>query len=260
MSNDSRRLRRQPPARTGPQRDFSKLFRKSDSWNHDAPDERPTPAEGGNGAGDEKAWDAAVARAVEVGYRVIEAQIAQGRNAAQSLAQKFANPKSEDGDVSNLIGRLIHFYTDMGALWIEMLQSLARNPALQNLIRSASGAVAETPSDATAGPTKRQSASLPVEIISSSPTGARVAIKLDDTADGHALSVYELRETDPDKPSLRDLAFDPGADRWRPTLRITIPASQPPGTYSGVVTDARTNEPCGTLCVHIPPPVADGTD
>lgn len=261
MSSDAPRLRRQPPARTGPHRDFSKLFRKSDSWNPDAPDARETPVQGGNSAADEKPWDGAVARAVEMGYRVIEAQIAQGRDAAQSLAQKFTNPKSEDGEVSNLIGRLAHFYTDMGALWIEMLQSLARNPALLNVIRSASSAVADTKSDSTARPAAApQSVSLPVEIISSAPTGARVAIKLDDDAGGDALSVYELREADPGKPPLRDLVFDPGADRWRPTLRITIPGSQPPGTYSGAITDARTNEPCGTLCVRIPPAVDGAPD
>jgi len=36
-------------------------------------------------------------------------------------------------------------------------------------------------------------------------------------------------------------------------LQVEIPDTQAPATYTGVVADSTTNEPCGTICLRILP-------
>jgi hypothetical protein len=83
-----------------------------------------------------------------------------------------------------------------------------------------------------------------IEVVSPYPT--MVSLDLRSTPNA-MLSVLALRAADDSKPPLADIAFHDGAAR--PVLRIKIPAGQPADTYSGVVVDARTHQPRGTLCV-----------
>ncbi|HUO68581.1 MAG TPA: hypothetical protein VMV37_13655, partial [Gammaproteobacteria bacterium] len=85
-----------------------------------------------------------------------------------------------------------------------------------------------------------------IELISPYPT--TVSLDLRSTPDA-MLSVPALRAADDSKPALADIAFHDGAAR--PVLRIRIPEGQPADTYSGVVVDARTHQPRGTLCVSV---------
>jgi len=63
------------------------------------------------------------------------------------------------------------------------------------------------------------------------------------------LSVPPLRALNNGKPELHDIRLETENDRY--VLRIRIPDGQPAGLYSGVIVEARTGEPCGTLAIQV---------
>jgi hypothetical protein len=88
-------------------------------------------------------------------------------------------------------------------------------------------------------------------MISSKP--ATVSIDLREDSQRMSLAVLGLRAVDPGKPELSDVDLE--AD---PTgglkLRICIPQSCPPGTFSGVIVNRETGESRGTLTVRVSDP------
>lgn len=246
------RKRRPDLQRTEPIRNWGTLFKSPNGGNANmAHDERSS-----NGH-DEGAWDSVISRAVETGYKVIEDQIQQGRQFARQFAGDVP-PGPEDGQphppggssASELLERLMHFYSDMGSLCFDMFDSVARNPAFGDMLRSAMPGAARSAHDAqaAAGP------SVSVEIASAAPTHARCRIEWLRPPGDRPVAVSELRALAPDCPSLTAVEFETARDGWLPVLRIGIPRTQPPGNYSGMIVDAVTNEPCATVMLEIPAP------
>lgn len=213
----------------------------------------------GSDAADAERLDSVVSRAVELGYKVIEEQIQQGQQIAEQLASGNMDPTLINGNVSEIGDRVLRFYSDMGALWFEMIESVIRNPAmgdaLKNFIPDGGGHT----NGATRGAANGRS-NIPVEIISPEPTGARVSFDLNTDCDFQSMLAQPLCARDADKQPMNDVHFVPPGDGWPPSIRITIPEGQPAGTYSGLILSAITDEPVGTLCVHIPSPSAEPQD
>jgi len=214
---------------------------------------------------DQSAWDSVISRAVETGYKVIEDQIHQGRHFAQQFGATAFAPGPDDEHAgtdaghagSELMERLMHFYSDMGSLCFDMLESVARNPAFGDLMRSAMPAAAPAPGQAKAHATGPAAAPVSIEIVSATATGARCSVEwLRPPHDG-ALVVSELRALDPGCPALTQIEFQPADGQWLPLLRIAIPDGQAPGNYAGMAVDASTNVPCATILLEIPHPAAD---
>jgi len=199
--------------------------------------------------------DNIVSRAVELGYNVIEEQLKQGQKAAEQLASGNVDAMQMDGNASEMAERIVRFYSDMGALWTEMLQSLTRTGAMRDLIMdSIPGTSWQTGGASTQrnAPTDEHRSEIVVEINSPAPTGARVSVDLKYDKETSSMMMQPLHARDPDKPPLSDVHLIPAEDGWPPTLRVTIPEGQPHGTYSGVILAASTDEPVGTVCLRIP--------
>jgi len=251
--DEGKRKRRRDPSRTEPIRSWSKLYRNSDSWGSGMSDQ-----ESSSGQGADDRFDNTISRAVELGYKVIEDQIRQGQKIAEQFASGGLDKSLANGDPAEIGERVLRFYSDIGALWFEMVESLMRNPALGDLYKNIGGKLnghdqgAATANGANAARANGKAA-LPVEIISSEATSARVSVDLNAQCDATSLRACPLVATDSGKPPVCEVEITEPVDGWPGTLRITIPAGQPAGNYSGVLLNAVTDEPAGTVCLHIPP-------
>lgn len=221
-------------------------------------------SQNGSDTGDTEPLDSVVSRAVELGYKVIEEQIQQGQQIAEQLASGDIDPALINGNVSEVGDRVMRFYSDMGALWFEMIESVLRNPSMgemfSNLMPDGNAPMNGSAHNGTGRPAANGRSNIPVEIVSPEPTGARVSVDLHTTCEFESMLAQPLQTRDADNKPMDDVHFIPPGDGWPPSIRVSIPAGQPPGTYSGLILSATTDEPVGTLCVHIPSRSTDAQD
>ncbi len=237
--SDRERLRREDPVRTAPIRNWSTLYRRSDSWNLREPSAQPKPA-GESGGG---SWNV-VSHGVELGYRVIEDQIHQGQRVAEQLSRRSYDSGAAEGDLREVADRAWRFLTDLGALWIEFLSSLAGD---SDVVRKVLGALQPRSESSTSASTD---GAIAVSIEVSCARPARVKLDLRSHSERMPLVCQELRALDAGKPPLTDVGFDSDPDRLV-SLRIRVPEAHPPGIYVGAVIDSDTGEPRGTLSVRL---------
>lgn len=211
----------------------------------------------GKGSNGPLPLDQVISRAVETGYKVIEEQIQQGQRVAEQLSQGNIGPGMVNGNASEVLERVLSFYSDMGALWFEMLESIVRNPAagqwFENFVKDSG---AEKNGHAAANGRNGHAAgarhNVQVEIISSEHVGARVILDLHPGASHSALVAQELRSSDAQLPPISDVVFTDASEAWPACLQIKVPVGQPAGTYSAMVLNEMSSEPAGTLCLQIP--------
>jgi hypothetical protein len=248
------RIKREDPERVDPIRAWETLFRRDDSQ------PEPGAAEGSSSAGekqnqkenanDDASWNDIATRAVRRGYEVIEEQINEGRRIAEKVRGYSDDVRKGTDDTTRLIERSLRFYTDVGSLWFELVESLLRNQALNPDARRSghgNGTNGSSPHAANGnGASGAASTEFDIEVISSCPTTVSFDLR---SASGAALAVPALRAADETKPPMTDIGFH--AREGRTVLRIKVPKGQPADTYSGVVVDAATHQPRGTLCVSV---------
>jgi hypothetical protein len=238
---DRQRLHRPEPERTEPLRHWSNLYRASESWQPDGTSDAPHD----NAPGPD-AWNDVVADGVAVGYRVIEEQIRQGQRVAEQIGAASYGPAAMSGDMREAGERLVRFSADLVALWMDFVNTTLANGDLMRGMTAAwapSGTAAAPPSAAP------PAGVVAVEVQSSRPL--RVRVELKPGGERRALATHGLQALEPDKPALVDVAFVADRDSDRPVLRLRVPDGQPPGVYSGVVLDARSGEPLGTLTARL---------
>lgn len=269
------RHRRPVLARNAPLRHAGQLLR--DAAGPATAEEAAAPAPSTHtpsGAAPDTSEDA-VARGVRLGYQVIEEQILQGQKLAQRLsrAARHATGEAADaagaepaftptgdrlaaslagdalqGEAAALIERVVGLYRDLGALCLDAVGSVARNPTLRaGLSRVATGATGAPPA-AAPGAAATQ---LAVEVSSSRRT--RVALDWRPLrADSRPL-VHGLHALQPAAggPSAVPTVVLVSAGVGQPVVQVQVPESAPAGLYSGLVVDAASNEPCGSLSVTV---------
>ncbi|MEJ2273019.1 MAG: hypothetical protein P8Y01_00340 [Woeseiaceae bacterium] len=243
----SERLRRKDPARTEPNRNWGQLFRQPS-----ADSAFGTDPSGANGASsDDKSVNEAVSEAVDLGYKIIEEQISHGKRVAEQVSTRNYTSNSVGDDASEVVRRLLQFYTDFGSICFDMIETFSRSSifseSVQNLMNRES-AVADGAGDKPVSGSAGFSC-LPLDVQSTRP--ARVELDLDGLSKGCSLGVHALYALDPDKPALRDIAFLYDDHSARPTLKIRVPADQPTDVYTGVVIDTATNLARGTISIRI---------
>jgi hypothetical protein len=65
------------------------------------------------------------------------------------------------------------------------------------------------------------------------------------------LVVTALQSPDASLPPIRNISFLASDDGASIIAMITVPPDQPPGTYSGVVSDEKTHTPLGAMTVKV---------
>ena len=241
--SSNKRVKRQPPPRTQPIRNWSAIFAGPGAAAGGTEKESAAPAGGMNDL---------VSKSVQLGYRVVDEYIRQGQRAAQRVGERSYDPQAMAGELQQMAAQMGRFASDFAALWFELVR--VASPAAAGAF-PAFPAVPEAPAAAPAkergGPAgaapTRDLGRVKVEVASARP--AEVTLDLSPAADGCELSVEDLRAVDAKLPPLRGLAFA-GAGHER-TLRIKVPPRHPAGVYNGLVLDRRSGRPLGTVSVKI---------
>lgn len=239
--SSAKRIKRPAPERTQPIRNWSAIFDVG-SNGADGPREQ-------SGAG--MVTDL-VSRSVQLGYRVIDEYIRQGQRAAQQVGGQPYDPRTMASDLQQLPAQMGRFASDFAALWFEFAR-LAPAPAATRSSRAATTpqsiapAVGETGVD---GPAEKRGARarMKVEVTSVRPT--EVSLDLPPEAARRKLVVEVLRAVDARLPLLKGVTFVSGSD-GEAALRIRVPKQQPAGIYNGLILDADSGTPVGTVSVRI---------
>jgi hypothetical protein len=255
--SSSDHVKRPPVERIQPIRNWSTLF-KGPVADGGSPDAESTRAAGTDNA----SLNDVVARSVDLGYRVVDEYIRQGQKAAQRLNERSYGAQTMAGDVQDLAMRMTQYASDFAAVWLQLVQLAAAGNGAPGAPRTAHRmeppapeAAADQAVDGTAGRparaggTPHEATRVRIEVRSAQPTEVAVDIRPD--AANRPLIVHALRAVDPDKPRLDGVYFQPGSDEAAACLRINVPAGHPPGVYSGLMIDAGTTRPVGTVSVTI---------
>ena len=226
----SDRIRRPPLDRTEPIRAWSALF----------------------GSGPGGSLNDVVSRSVELGYRVIDEYIRQGQRVAERFNDRSYGPETVTGDIQELGARMAQYASDFFGLWLDFVQVVMSGGTLRETSAAEDGARARPAAPGNGAARRTPEAPAPtrvrIEVVSLRP--AEVSLDLRPEAAGRPLVAQGLRAVDPAKPKLDDVALEagPGGELL---VRIRVPGDAPPGTYNGVVVDAETSRPLGTLSVRV---------
>lgn len=238
------RLHRQDPVRSEPIRNRTTFLRNSHSWGDLPPGEgRDRERAGERPPGN---VDDVLTHGVNLGYKIIDEHILQGRRVAEDLRNRshFRRDRSGEanGELHALVARLMGLTKDMGALCFDSLEIALKSPLLQ------AGRPPEAAA-ATPAPVAVAESNISVEIASSRRT--QVTLNLPPRQHHYTPQVHALHAANPAFPPLTAVRFEPGAGARAPVLVVEIPEGQSPSTYTGVVVEKETNEPVGTLVIRI---------
>ena len=209
------------------------------------------PVDGGQAAS--PTVDEVVARAVRVGYQVIEENIRQGCIAAQRVRSNDYRMSDIPDDASKTIARLAQLTLQLSTTWFDVIAATMRDPALQS-------AFACKPEDVARARPERRADGAPasaVVAVGFSVRGSRsvevMPVSLQ-SLDSPALpTIGGLYSPDPNLPAIRKAVFRVAADGSGPVVEIHVPDDHPPGVYHGVIIDRDSQRPLGTLTVRVLP-------
>lgn len=255
------RVARPEPERTMPRRSWSTLFAPFGGADQEANSAGGAGAENGSaGAGD------TVARAVELGYRVIDEYIRQGQKAAQRLSTRTWSPETALRDTQDLTARMTRHASDLVGLWVDLLDTSNMTGAWRATAQSwtgdpsvaGAGSATRAPSDPRRDETSEPASTstvppgrtrIAIEIASERPAEVAVDLRSEDTT--RKLVVHSLRAVEPEKPRITEVAIEPATPDSPARLRIRVPTEQPAGTYNALVIDEATSRPVGSVSLRI---------
>jgi hypothetical protein len=236
--SDRKRLHRGDPVRVEPVRDFSRLYSRHESMNG------ATPARTVKSNAPRKPGSGPLAEGVELAYSVIEKYIAEGRRTAEGFNNQPYSTRATNDNLEHILERMLRFQAEMLPLWIETLAKLVKVDPAQNGYASPPEAWPRP----NGGP-KPDTMAVSIEVVSLRPV--QVSVELRPNSDARSLVSLGLNAIDSSKPALTDISFVPDEVPGRVKLRLRVPESQPPGTYSGVIVNRGNGEARGTLCIRI---------
>lgn len=259
------RVKKPEPERTQPIRNWSVLFGTQGTHPPQTPSGAP-PSSGGNAPSGDP-----VSRGVELGYRVIEEYLSQGRKVASAMGiPSVGGPPPADDGLQGRMGAMLRSFTDFASLWMDLMSRVGSGGV-------AAAAPGVTPAKGMAGPFPASTGpdaseppkpvapepSMSSESLKAAPVGitldiqssrrVEVSVELRPRSSGLSLVVHDLRAPEPDKPRLTGVKLETLPEEERVCLRLQIPNDHPAGIYSGLILDERTSLPRGMLTVRIPP-------
>jgi hypothetical protein len=236
----SDRFHRDKPTRIEPVRNFSGLYKWSESDTSSNGFTGSTTSNNVVSDGQENSRDEGVGLA----YRVIEKHINDGKkNAGLFNGQPYNIRPITDG-FQELLEKTLRYQSELLPLWLEALSSAVRFEPGRVTYPGASAGRSES-KDAQTNGTK----AISIEMSSTRPV--QVSIDLRENSEMLPLITLGLRAVDEHKPPLNDITFVPDGTRGAIKLKISIPDNHPPDTYSGVIVNRSTGEMLGTLSVRI---------
>lgn len=195
-----------------------------------------------------------VSRSVDLGYRVIDEYIREGRRTAQRLSSgSWPFPIAMGRDTQELTTQMTRYAAEMTSLWMEFVQLAMGNPRAWPASGSSTVSPVPKPPHEDTRPTqepRNETTRRRLKVIVASPYPTEVSVDLRPDA-ASRLSVQSLRSATVHPPRLTTIGIeDSGADGAL-TLRIRVPAGQAPGLYVGSILEEETNRVVGTVTLRI---------
>jgi len=237
--NDRKRLHRAEPARIAPVRNFSKLYRRTESVNGTnlaKPVQSDTPRSTAGGP---------LAQGVELAYSVIEKYLAEGQRTAEGLSNaSYSTSHARTNNLQDILERVLRFQAEILPLWIESLATLVKVDPSRNGHAASPGTWLRAD-----GGQNAEAMAVSIEVVSTRPV--QVSVELRPNSEAKSLVALGLNAVDSKKPALTEVSFVPDEIQGRVKVRVRIPESQPTGTYSGVIVSRESGETRGTLSIRI---------
>jgi hypothetical protein len=213
-----------------------------------------------------------VARAVELGYSVIEEYIRQGQAFARSAGSQRGPEGPAAPDPRRLTERMYQYASDLAAVWLEYAQTTmgqTRPPGAEpgsppgphppaphvggfdigSDSAPTRSSVAPASGSDTTDRAPLDAPGVSIDIVSK--RRAEVTVELKPGSVHAALSVHDLRPRDPRLPRISGVTIDAKPSENRVVVRLDVPDDRPAGTYTGLVVDSVSNLPQGTLSVRV---------
>jgi hypothetical protein len=236
------RLRRPSLDRSAPLRRASTLF-------------EPASADGEN-AGATEGLAGVMSRSVELGYRVVDEYIRQGRRAAERLRSRSFSVESVQSDVQDASMRVAQYASEFASVWMDMLRVAAGAGAPRGSASQATHPFSGERPEPECSPahgeatsvTSQSRARIALQVVSARPT--ETTLDLRPYAFGPLL-VHALRSADAERPRITDVAYTPATDSATATIRVRVPDDLPAGTYSGLLLEPESSRPAGLLSIRV---------
>jgi hypothetical protein len=177
-------------------------------------------------AGQQQSVNRIISHAVDLGYKVIEDQIRQGRQAAERFRAGAYNSGDAEEDIKKLMERMLYLVKELGVVGFDLASAVIRDPRSSSAL-GGSDLVIETH---TARP-------------------VRVKYHVDPTSSRFVPSVPALYSANRDVPPLRSVRFEVRDNR--PLLVVDIPDRQPAGIYAGAIVDMESNQAAGFISISL---------
>jgi hypothetical protein len=205
----------------------------------------PEPARG-----NESPVGDAIARSVDLAYRVVDDYLRQGERAARGFGGRTAPLGTA---IPDLYARWARSMSDFAGTWLDLFGAGAGAFSEREPDRPAEppGAEPATEPDPGREPVRSELPAVVVDVRAE----CRVSVELElrPGIQFRTLAVHDLREADSAKPRLRAL-IDAASDAGRLRVVVDVPRGQPAGRYSGLLLDAEASLPVGTLSVRVGEP------
>lgn len=193
-----------------------------------------------------------VARAVDLGYRVVDDYMRQGQQAARLLGKRAYTPEAFANDVQEMTAGLLQYGAELMDLWVGMFNQAAPAPATGPAGPATTAAARPAAAQALRNGARSARAYPPrpanVTVAIRSPHRTEVTISLD-APPAAPLSVQPLQNAAGDA-RLEGATLHDGDP---PRLELDVAADARPGRYYGLVLDDASQLPVGTVVVEIHP-------
>jgi hypothetical protein len=238
-SNGSRseRLHREDAQRSEPLRSAKYQVDANGGWRESLTGHQ---AANGNGSANSDNPDV-VGYGVHLGYKIIEEQILKGQKLAEQWHAPGHKEKKED-EWPRVLDRLLNVYRDLGSVYMDATESIIARVA--NLAMDFDAGKGEERDPAPAN------GNADIAVTVSSRKKVRIQLDLK-PGTVRNLSIPALHGLDAAAAPLTTVYFSPGLARGQPELQVALPDDCAAGNYTGVIVDADTNEPKGTLCLQV---------
>lgn len=200
---------------------------------------------------------------VTMGYRVIDEFMRRGAAAARDVSKQFLAPADPRVNTA-MVERLFQSASDLGGVWLEMMQSLwltQSEPAQRQDANAfdvqptaASRAVersAPEPADPPSPPTPPTRLIVAFRVQSGRPVELSAAF--DPKAGSGPFVVHPLRALDPELKCIAEVTFVFESERSHALATLEIDAEHAPAIYTGMIVHAQTHLPAGSITVHVLP-------
>jgi hypothetical protein len=181
-----------------------------------------------DGARGQRSVNKIITDAVGLGYKVIDEQIRQGREAAERFrGGGYSNSHAEE-DVKKLMDRMLYLAKELGVVGFDMAGAVVRE------LRSSSGG--GSPADLTIQVQSKKRVELNYHLIPA-------------PAAHFQPSIPPLYAADREVAPLKDIRIEGKAHRR--VLVVEVPDDQPAGTYTAVILDAVSKQGSGFISVTV---------